>query len=130
MRTGWLDMDLARCLQLYSEQGGTLKPGAADFLKEFQGKTEDSGEKLTKQVHPSAYDHPCEWFFGTNTTQRKSLQEADAMVCGMIEGGCDCCGSLPYPPIAAEMAWPEDDGFDPRAGRNDWRFWNVPEERT
>ena len=35
VRTGSLDRDIARCMQMYEAQGGTLKPSAADFLEDF-----------------------------------------------------------------------------------------------
>ena len=125
VRTGSLDRDMARCLKMYEAQGGTLKPSAAEYLDDFLEHGDDGEEMLKQRVHPSEYDHPCEWFFGADSTQRASINEVDEPVCALIEGGCDCCGSLPYPPIADGLEWP-DDGFDVRtANQADWKFWHF-----
>ena len=121
VRTASLDRDMARCLQQYAAQGGALKPGAAESLEAFLSGDEGDRALLEERVHPSTYAHPCEWFFG-NATQRAAVTDADAMVCGLIEGGCDCCGSLPSPPIRDGARW--RGGFDLKAP--DWDFWNLP----
>ena len=110
---------------MYEAQGGTLKPSAAEYLDDFLEHAEDGEEMLKHRVHPSEYEHSCEWFFGADSTQRASINEVDEPVCALIEGGCDCCGSLPYPPIADGLEWP-DDGFDVRTANNaDWKFWHF-----
>ena len=108
VRTSSLDADLARCLRLYEAQGGELLPEAEAFLSASPGG--DAGgdgavELLEERVHPSVYDRPCEYFFPAGSAERAAILEEPA--CSVIEGGCDCCGALPYPPIADGARWPE-----------------------
>ena len=123
MRTATLDRDLARCLQQYAAQGGALRKGAAESLEAFLSGDEGVG-LLEERVHPSTYAHPCEWFFG-NATQRAAVTDADAMVCGLIEGGCDCCGSLPSPPIGEGARWPRRGAVGSLSERFDSALWNF-----
>ena len=125
VRTATLDRDLARCLQQYAAQGGALRKGAAESLEAFLSGDEGDRALLEERVHPSTYAHPCEWFFGANTTQRAAINPEDEPACGLIEGGCDCCGSLPSPPIGEGARWPRRGAVGSLSERFDSALWNF-----
>lgn len=119
VRTEALDQDLARCLRQYEAQGGTLAAGASQFIEEHEDALRD------QRVHPSSYDHPCSWFFSEGSKERAFINEINEPMCGVLEGGCDCCGKVPYPPVATGAMWPADFHVNPRVESEEEEYWNY-----
>ena len=124
VRTTALDEDLASCLRQFRQQGGRLRPEASEFLDRFVSDRGDGKTLIEKRVHPSTYEHSCEHFY--NATQREEVKVYDKMACDILEGGCDCCGSLPEKPVREDARWTTR--FDAEVGmrRDPELYWNLP----
>ena len=96
--------DLARCLMQFAVNGGELANGARGALDEGGEAALRELMAAKKQPHPSEH-LGCDYYFGEEQ-MRRLVQEADADICAVLDGSCQCCGGNRAPPIRDGAQWP------------------------